>query len=659
VHCRLAFASGCLATLACASSWAQNGPPRIKAVRLAKPPTIDGKVDPAEWKDATAINNFIDPYTSAPVADQTECWIGFDDKAIYLAFVCHDSKPDGIVGREIKPGAEFDGEDTVTFRINPFGTRGWDGRSTFRVNVLNTENEDIAGGRAAKREWRGDWQSATKRTPDGWCAEFRIPWGVLNYPGGADRSMDINLERFQARTRIESRWANTTVADRPDRSGYWMGVTPPPQDRKKRLQFLAYSAPEFGNDDRFSLRSGLDARYALTPTVTGLASFNPDFKNIERQVAGVDFTRTERFLDEARPFFTEGDQFFNLVSDFSFGTMFYPTGRIPTFDYGAKAFGQVTPTLAAGILTTVDTGHATASVARVAKSFGPKAEVSGYLERYDTPNRSNSTSGLNGFLRHGSFNLDFQVASEADENAPTDTAGSVSLAYDVPKWFSIWRQEWVPGDFDPALALIPWTDRVGWYNYTEYGNEYRKGPIRSFEANAFTTDFQTYEGKVQQRGSDVYAGVTTRNDTRVSVSHNQTEYKDGVDSVTGVGLTLNQSNRFRRFGGYFESGQRASKPSKFFSLDGSRRLFKGFDVGISYAALRFEGTDSLMIGTLGWEISPTRSITGRFVQRNGKQNYYLAYRNGGLKGTELYVIFGDPNAETFEHRVSVKLVWAF
>jgi len=659
VHCRLYAFSSLLAFLLCASSWTQSGPPRIKAVKLSKPPVIDGKVDPAEWKEATSVTNFIDPYTASPVTDQTESWIGFDDKAIYIAFVCHDAKPEGIVGREIKPGAEFDGEDTVAFRINPFGSRGWDGRSTFRVNVLNTENEDIAGGRAAKREWRGDWQSGTQRLPDGWSAEFRIPWSVLNYPSGSDRSMDINLERYQARTRIESRWANTTPANRPEFSGYWTGVAPPAQDRRKRLQFLAYSAPEFGNDGRFSLRSGLDARYALSPTVTGLASLNPDFKNIEQQVAGVDFTRTERFLDEARPFFTEGSQFFSLMTDFTFGTMFYPTGRIPTFDYGAKAFGQVTPTLAAGALTTVDTGHTTASVARVAKTFGPKAEVSGYVERYDTPGRTNSAYGLNGFARRGGFNLDFQVASEADENAAADVAGSVSLAYDVPKWFSIWREEWVPGSFDPALALIPWTDRVGWYNYSEYSNEYRSGPIRSFGINAFTTDFRTYEGAVQQRGSDLNTDVTTRNDTRVSLSHTQTAYQDGLDSVTGLGLTFNQSNRFRRFGGYYESGQRASKPSHFFSLNGSRRLFRGFDVGLSYAALRFEGTDSLAIGTLGWEISPTRSLTGRFVQRNGKQNFYLAYRNGGLKGTELYVILGDPNAQTFQHRVSVKLVWAF
>lgn len=647
-----------LAPLCGQRTLAQGPPPRIKASRMAKPPTLDGQVDPTEWKDAIHVDRFVDPFTGLPASDQTEGWVGFDDEAIYVAFVCHDGKPDGIVGREIRPGAEFSGEDTVTFRINPFGTRGWDGRSRFTVNVLNTQNEEIAGGRSAKREWRGDWQSATSRTPDGWSAEFRIPWAMLNYPAGQGRRMDINLERWQARTQVHSRWANTTPADRPDYSGFWEEVDPPAQNRRRQAQFLAYSAPEYDHG-RLSLRSGLDVRYPITSTVTALASLNPDFRNIEQQVAGIDFTRTERYLDEVRPFFTEGSEFFSLTEGYSFGRMFYPTGRIPTFDYGAKVYGKVTPTLSAGALTTVDTGHSTASVARVEKAFGPKANVSAYTTRLSEGGRENNVYGMNAFARRGSFNVDMQVASEAYEGERADVAGAVSLAYDVPRWFSIFRQQWVPEDFAPPLAFIPWTDRVGWYNYSEYSNEYRTGRLRSFSANVYSTDYRTYDGDLQQRGSEGYMEATLRNDTQLSVSHSHMEYADGTDSVTGVGVTFNQSNRFRRFGGYFETGERGSQPSHYFSLNGSRRLPGRIDVGFSYSALRLEGADSLAIVTLGWEMSRTRSLTGRFVQRNGKQNGYLAFRNGGLKGTELYVILGDPNAQTFQRRVSVKLVWAF
>ncbi|AIE84452.1 DUF5916 domain-containing protein [Fimbriimonas ginsengisoli] len=640
-----------------ASSRAQIAPPHIKASKLTKPPKIDGKVDPEEWKEATHVLRFVDPYTGNPTSDATEGWVGYDGDAIYVAFICHDSQPGGLIGREIQPGSEMQDEDTVTFRINPFGTRGYEGRSRFRVNLLNTQSEEISGGRAAKREWRGDWKSATQRLPDGWSVEMSIPWKMLNYPKGKALNMDLNLERFQARTRIGSKWANTTVADRPEYAGFWEGVEAPTKDDRKKIQFLAYTAPEYDHG-RSTLRSGLDVRYSLTPTLTSLVSLNPDFRNIENQIAGVDFTRTERFLDEARPFFNEGSDFFDLTGEFTFGRMFY-SQRIPTFDYGAKAYGRITPTLSAGVLTTVDTGHTTASVARIAKTFGPKADASIFATRFDQVGRTNNAYGATAFARRGTFSADFQGATEADERGPTDSAYSYAANYEVPKWFSTFKFEHVDKNFDPPLAYVPWQDRHGWYQYTDYSTEYRTGPIRGFNANVYTAHYHTNAGALQQEGMEWFAGATTRKDIRISASRVDTQFADGRDSVTGLGLNFNQSNRFKRFGGYFETGERGSKPSTFFSLHGSVRVLKRLDLGAEFSALRFDGTDQLAIVTIGSELSPTRSITGRFVQRNGKQNAYLAFRNGGLNGTELYFILGDPNSDTFQRRVSVKVVWAF
>jgi hypothetical protein len=656
VPSRPLFAAGFLA-LGIANSAAQIAPPHIRAAKLTKPPAIDGKVDADEWKEATHVSRFVDPFTGNPTADQTEGWIGYDADAIYVAFVCHDSQPNALVGREIRPGAEMDDEDTVTFMVNPFGTRGSNGRSRFTVNILNTQNEDISGGRAAKREWRGDWQSATQRLPGGWSAEMRIPWKMLNYPSGKAVNMDVNLRRFQARNRIGSLWANTTVADRPEYAGFWEGVEPPAQDGRKRIQFLAYTAPEYDRG-RTSLRSGLDLRYALTQTLTSLVSLNPDFRNIESQIAGVDFTRTERFLDEARPFFNEGGDFFNLTGGFTFGRMFY-SRRIPSFDYGAKVYGQVTPTLSAGALTTVDTGDATASVARVAKTFGPKAQISAFATRLDQLGQVNNGLGATGSGRSGVFGADFQIASESDEGDGTDEAAAMAVSYEVPKWFSVLRYEHIDREFAPPLGYIPWSNRSGWYNFSEYFTEYRTGPLRSFDANIYTTDFHTTRGAVQQRGSELYVSGTTRRDFRLSLNHSHMEYADGTDSVSGLGFTVNSSNRFRRFGGYFETGERSSKPSRFFSVFGSLRVLRRLDLGAEFSALRFDGTDQLAIVTIGSEFSRTRSVTGRLVQRNGHHNAYLAFRNGGLNGMELYFILGDPNSETFQRRVSVKMVWAF
>ena len=630
--------------------------PRVTAFRVTQPPIVDGEVGTEEWKDVPRLTGFVDPFTGRAAADQTEAWIAYDDAGLYVAFRCVDANPESMVAREIRPGSFFDGEDTVGVRINPFGTRSDDGRSRFTINLLNTQSEEISGGRASKREWRGEWFSATKRLPNGWSAEILIPWKVLNYPAGERLTMDLNLERFQGRTRIGSRWANTTQSDQPQMMGYWEGVVPPRRGWRTRVQTLVYAAPEW-NRNRAEFRSGADIRVQPTPTLTAIGSINPDFRNIEQEVAGIDFTRTERYLDDARPFFSEGNDFFQLGGEFSFGQLFY-SNRIGAFDYGTKAFGKLNPQMSVGALTTVDTGNATASVGRFAMNFGPFASAYGYATRYSTPGAENNAVGAHGWKRWANWFMDTDLASE-ESLGRTDTAGSVGLGYEVPGWFAVLRSMWIEPRFAPSLGYIPWTDRKGSYIYSERFTEYRTGPLRDVYFWVDMAEYRNYEGGLQERGINNGVGITLRNDMRVNLSRNQRQYADGLDSTIGGGITFNNSNRFRRFGAYYEDGQRGDRPSRYISGSGSLRVLRKLDLGFERSLLTRDGTDALTILTMGYEIDRKRGVTGRLVQRDRDSNVYFAFRNGGLSGAEFYVIVGDPNERRTQKRVSIKMVWPF
>ena len=71
--------------------------PRVPAVRLAKPPIVDGEVGADEWKDAPRMTGFVDPFTGRPAAEQTEAWIGYDDAGLYVAFRCLDTNPEAMM----------------------------------------------------------------------------------------------------------------------------------------------------------------------------------------------------------------------------------------------------------------------------------------------------------------------------------------------------------------------------------------------------------------------------------------------------------------------------------------------------------------------------------------------------------------------------------
>jgi hypothetical protein len=634
-----------------------DGPPRLEGARLAVPPTIDGLIGEAEWEGASRAVGFIDPFTRRPPLDQTEVWIAYDDDAIYVAFYSRDSRPEEMVAREIQAGARFEGEDAVTFRINPYGTRSWEGQSRFSVNLLNTQSEDISGGRAAKREWRGEWQSAVVRQPDGYTVEMRIPWRILPNRSGDALSMDVNFERYQARTRIRSMWADTTPQGRSELLGYWTGITPPRHVAARKPEFLIYAAPEYDRGEPV-FRTGLDVRSRLTEQMTGILTISPDFRNIEGQVEGIEFTRTERFVGETRPFFTEGAGFFRLTQGYGFGQMFYPQ-RIDEFDVGVKAFGRPTPNLSVGALATFDFGDESAAVARIGQRFGPQAEASLFGTFLDRDGAQHQAFGGVAGARFGSGGFDVEYARERSFDGEARDAAGAFLHLRVPRFFGVVNYGWVDPGFRPPLGFVPWRDRRGGFLYSEYNTEFRTGFVRAVSADVVLSEYRTYANEPQENAQRVGASILTDGDMRFGLTLDRSRFFGQPDRVVQGFLVLNESNRFRRIGASFSTGERAGQRSQFAAIQASYRIFRAMDLGLSYAQQEFgDEVNRLGILTAAYHLSATRSISGRVVARKDAVNAYLAYRSAGGVGTDMFVILGDPNAAKTTARLSLKFVWA-
>jgi hypothetical protein len=92
-------------------------PRSMAAYKTSTAPVIDGTLGDECWKQAPKGDNFVNSFTGQPIPETTEAWLAYDDKAIYVAFKCFDSHPEELIGREIKPGAQFNGEDYVQFVI--------------------------------------------------------------------------------------------------------------------------------------------------------------------------------------------------------------------------------------------------------------------------------------------------------------------------------------------------------------------------------------------------------------------------------------------------------------------------------------------------------------------------------------------------------------
>ena len=385
---------------------------------------IDGSLDEAAWATATVVplthEWFPSDNTEPPV--QTDCLVTFDNTNLYVAFRAHDPDPSEIRAHLADRDTPFL-DDTVGFYIDTFN----DQRRAFefRVNPLGVQMEatinDIDG--TEDWSWNAIWDSVGRITPEGYVVEIAVPfrqlrfprteeaqtWGFLasrDYPRSVlhqirsapnDQSRDCTVCQFDTVTgfrRIETGYNLETVPT----------VTAGRTDSRSRLD----SPLAAGDED---VEGGLSARWGITPNVTLNAALNPDFSQVEADVAELNVN--ERFalsFPEKRPFFLEGADFFDTpleavftrtVADPSFGVKL--TGK-----EGRNAFGVflaedrlnnlVFPSAEGSVLGSLDQ-DVRSGVVRYRRDIAKISSLGVLYAGRQADDYSNQVYGLDGSLR--------------------------------------------------------------------------------------------------------------------------------------------------------------------------------------------------------------------------------------------------------------------
>jgi hypothetical protein len=344
-----------------AAAAAADGPAQVAAVRFGEPPVLDGDLSDACWQQAPAISDLRERNSGDAPKEPTVFRLGYDDRYLYWAVEAKDSQPNQICAVQKKRGGDLWADDRVTLNLDTYQSH--QEAYGFTFNACGTQTEEIPAGAADKTEWRGDWEAVARTVADGWVGEARIPLSILRYPPGA-KAFCVMVTRRIARLQGMYAWPYDGF-NNWEKQAVWGPLELP--EPKPRFTTMLHAVPQW-REGSTALSVGLDTRVVMPSGMTGLLSVNPDFQDVAQEVEGIDFTYTERRLDDARPFFVEGRGFYPDDS------VFY-SRRLEDMDAGLKYFGR-TGSERIGVLDAWTPGSRHTMVGNFAHDFTSRTNAS-------------------------------------------------------------------------------------------------------------------------------------------------------------------------------------------------------------------------------------------------------------------------------------------
>jgi hypothetical protein len=341
----------------------------ITATRVTRPPLIDGRFEDEVYQTVQPWGDFIqqDPREGEPATEQTQFWVMFDGKNLYLAGKCYDSHPEREISTELRhDSSQIFSNDSIAVVIDTFH----DLRNGFKfqTNALGAVQESTVVDEVNVDSWNTVWEVRSARYDWGWGFEMAIPFKSLRYPGAGPQTWGINMRR-------QIKWKNELVYLTPMPRSFGVnaiyhmgsaatlvGIETPPQSMN--LEFKPYAVSSLTTDRAARVPfnnngtgdAGFDFKYGLTRGLILDTTYRTDFAQVEEDQQQVNLTRYSLFFPEKRDFFLEGQAIF-AFGGVAFGQGQNP-GEVPVMFFSRQiglSRGQAVPVIA-GARTTGKAG---------------------------------------------------------------------------------------------------------------------------------------------------------------------------------------------------------------------------------------------------------------------------------------------------------------
>ena len=451
---------------------------------------IDGLLDEGPWHTAQKIGELVQriPEAGAKPTERTEVTLLYDTDNLYIGVMCYDSEPQRVLASQMARDASLNADDRISIVLDTF--RDQSNAFYFSTNPAGALVDGLVfANRETNDDWDTIWFVRTRRSDQGWSAEFAIPFKSLSFPAG-QTVWGFNISRTIQRKLEEVRWTGARFQTRffqvseageitnLERLAQGVGLDVRPFVAQRWLHAGA------SREDTVTGKPGLDLFYNITPSLKLTATVNTDFGEAEVDARQINLTRFSIFFPEKRSFFLQDAGVFNFAT-----TGIDPPGGIPgtgaevfpffsrrigllageevPIDYGVKLTGKVGRT-EVGILDvrTRDVPNVEANdlfVARIKQNFLEQSYVGALFTGGDPALPSSSstigadlrlaTSDFLGTSRNMVFNA-YGLRSSNESVSHNNASYGFGAQYPNDKFAAqlIWRE--IQENFDPSLGFV-------------------------------------------------------------------------------------------------------------------------------------------------------------------------------------------------------------
>lgn len=370
----------------------------------AGPIQIDGSLSEDAWKNARKFETWYEtnPGDNIEPRVKTIGYVTYDSRFLYFGIEASDPDPKAIA-------APYADHDSISGNTDDYAgifldTRN-DGKSgyLFLLTARGVQYDAVTDDAGSGEDNAPDffWDSSATIHAGGWTVEARVPFSSLRYEGASPSQWGLLLyrnyprdRRYQIMTARMPRDVNCFVCN-------WGKVTGlrglPTGDHMVLAPYITANEvgePRNGPGSEFVNRpvgaeAGLDFKWSPTADMAVDATINPDFSQIESDVAVISTNeRFAIFIEEKRPFFLEGIELFSTPIQAVY------TRTITSPRWGARTTGKRGDT-AYTLLVAQDRGggdvivpsafgsdfaeqdfSSIAAIARVRRDFGKRSFVS-------------------------------------------------------------------------------------------------------------------------------------------------------------------------------------------------------------------------------------------------------------------------------------------